>query len=66
MSTLKILGFIFLVLKLTDYIDWSWWLVTAPFYSEYAIYVIADFVLDRKKRRLNQEAAERMRKAWQK
>jgi len=24
------LFFIFLVLKLTNYIDWSWWWITAP------------------------------------
>ena len=26
----SILFFIFLVMKLTHYIDWSWWWVTAP------------------------------------
>ena len=28
-----ILFFIFLVLKLTDVIDWSWWWVTAPLWG---------------------------------
>jgi hypothetical protein len=28
-----ILFFIFLTLKLTGYIDWSWWLVTAPLWG---------------------------------
>lgn len=26
----SVLFLIFLVLKLTHYIDWSWWLITAP------------------------------------
>jgi hypothetical protein len=27
------LGLIFITLKLTHYIDWSWWYVTAPFWG---------------------------------
>lgn len=30
MSVLTILTIIFLVLKLTNYIDWPWWLVVLP------------------------------------
>jgi len=30
MSVLTILTLIFIVLKLTDVIDWSWWLVLTP------------------------------------
>lgn len=26
----SVLFFIFLIMKLTNYIDWSWWWVTAP------------------------------------
>jgi hypothetical protein len=29
-SSLTLLFFIFLVLKLTGVVDWSWWIVTAP------------------------------------
>lgn len=29
-------GMIFLVLKLTGEISWSWWLVTAPFWIAFA------------------------------
>ena len=32
-----ILFLIFLVLKLTNYIDWSWWWVTAPLWIPVAI-----------------------------
>jgi hypothetical protein len=32
-----ILGLIFITLKLMHYINWSWWLVLAPFY----IYTLA-------------------------
>lgn len=31
-SALFLLGLVFLVLKLTGYISWSWWLVCLPFY----------------------------------
>ena len=32
-----ILFLIFLVLKLTNYIDWSWWWITAPLWIPIAI-----------------------------
>lgn len=32
-STLSLLGVLFVGLKLTDYIDWSWWWVTLPFWG---------------------------------
>ena len=32
-STLSLLGIVFVVLKLTGYIDWSWWYVTLPFWG---------------------------------
>lgn len=35
----SVLFFIFLVLKLTHYIDWSWWWITAPFWLPLAIFV---------------------------
>lgn len=28
-----LLGLLFVGLKLADYIDWSWWWVTAPFWG---------------------------------
>ena len=31
-----LLGITFVVLKLTHVIDWSWWLVTAPFWGPVA------------------------------
>jgi len=36
-STSMILFFIFLVLKLTNTIDWSWWWVTCPLWIGIAI-----------------------------
>jgi hypothetical protein len=30
---LGVLGLIFITLKLTGHIDWSWWWVTAPFWG---------------------------------
>ena len=59
---LGILGLIFITLKLTDYIDWSWWWVLAPIWIPFAlvafVFVIvgiawiagAKFVIKRMKR----------------
>lgn len=30
MNFLSVLTLIFIVLKLTDFIDWSWWFILAP------------------------------------
>ena len=35
-----ILGLIFVTLKLTGYIAWSWWLVLLPFYGFFAVTVL--------------------------
>jgi hypothetical protein len=40
MNFLPLLSLLFIALKLTNYIDWSWWLVTAPLYIP-AIIVVA-------------------------
>jgi phosphoglycerol transferase MdoB-like AlkP superfamily enzyme len=32
-STFSLLGVVFIVLKLTDVIDWNWWWVLAPFWG---------------------------------
>lgn len=34
---LGLLGIVFVVLKLTDVIAWSWWLVTLPFWGGLAV-----------------------------
>ena len=39
-----ILFLVFLVLKLTNYIDWSWWWVTAPLWIPIAIVGIVGIV----------------------
>lgn len=36
---LGLLGVSFVTLKLTGYIDWSWWLVTLPFWGGIALLV---------------------------
>ena len=38
-SSTSLLGCIFIVLKLTNYIDWSWWWVLAPFWLGWAIII---------------------------
>jgi hypothetical protein len=35
-----VLGIVFVVLKLTGIIDWSWWWVTAPFWGYFAIILV--------------------------
>jgi hypothetical protein len=39
MSTAMVLFIVFLVLKLTGYITWSWWWVTAPLWGGIAIMI---------------------------
>ena len=34
-----VLFVVFLVLKLTDVIDWSWWWVTAPLWVGFAVFL---------------------------
>lgn len=40
---LGLLGILFVGLKLTGYIDWSWWWVTTPFWGPFAL--VAAFFL---------------------
>ena len=35
-----LLGIVFIVLKLTHYIDWSWWLVLLPLYGGVLLWII--------------------------
>lgn len=35
-----VLGVVFVVLKLTGLIDWSWWLVTLPFWVGFVIVLV--------------------------
>ena len=39
------LGVVFVALKLMGHIDWSWWLVTLPFWWVLAAYVVLGTVL---------------------
>ncbi len=36
-GVLGLLGVLFVALKLTNVIDWSWWLVTLPFWGGFAL-----------------------------
>jgi hypothetical protein len=38
-GVLGLLGITFVVLKLTGFIDWSWWWVTLPFWGGFALAV---------------------------
>lgn len=37
---LGLLTIVFIVLKITGYIDWSWWLVLLPAYGGFALFLI--------------------------
>lgn len=39
-GVLGLLGIAFIVLKLVGVIDWSWWLVTLPFYGPVILLII--------------------------
>lgn len=39
-SAIGLLGVLFVGLKLTGYIDWSWWWVTAPFWGGLAVVAV--------------------------
>ena len=40
LSSLTLLGLIFIVLKVAGIITWSWWLVLAPLWIGWALFVI--------------------------
>lgn len=42
---LGLLGVVFVTLKLTDVIDWSWWWVTAPFWGGFALFAVAAIIV---------------------
>ena len=44
MGTLEVLTLILAVLKLTSYIDWSWWQVTYPLWAGYPVLTIFFFL----------------------
>lgn len=40
-----LLGIVFVTLKLTDVIDWSWWWVTLPFWGGLALLAIIGLIM---------------------
>lgn len=40
-----ILGLIFITLKLTSVITWSWWFVLLPLYGGFALYLLLVFII---------------------
>ena len=43
-GVLGLLGVVFVTLKLTGHIDWSWWYVTMPFWGGFVLVLIVVFV----------------------
>jgi hypothetical protein len=57
-GTLSILGIVFITLKLTEYINWSWWFVLMPLYAipvmaliYLGVLIIYSLYIDKKKRK---------------
>ena len=44
-DVLGLLGVAFIVLKLVGVIDWSWWLVTLPFYGPIILLIITFIIV---------------------
>lgn len=42
---LQLLTIVFVVLKLTHYIDWSWWWVLAPLWAPVVLVIAVVFIL---------------------
>ena len=42
---ITLLFLVFLVLKLTHFIDWSWWWVTAPLWIPIAIIIVISLII---------------------
>lgn len=40
-----LIGICFIVLKITGFIDWSWWYVTMPFWGVFILSVLAAVLL---------------------
>lgn len=40
MGVLSVLAIVFVVLKLTNNIDWSWWWVLAPVWVPFVIFIV--------------------------
>jgi len=50
LSLATILFLIFLILKLTNYIDWSWWWVTSPLWIGTLLISLVLFIIIKSKR----------------
>ncbi|MCQ2994046.1 hypothetical protein NLO95_07945 [Pseudomonas syringae] len=44
-GVLGLLGVLFVGLKLTGFIDWSWWWVTAPFWGALALFLVGAVIV---------------------
>lgn len=44
-GVIGLLGVAFVVLKLTGFINWSWWLVTLPFWGGFAIIILIILIM---------------------
>jgi hypothetical protein len=45
MGFIEVLTLVFVVLKLTGMIDWSWWMVLAPMWMALILYITIAFFL---------------------
>lgn len=45
MSAVGLLGVCLVVMKIVGLIDWSWWLVTLPFWGGLAVVIVLQIIL---------------------
>lgn len=45
LTFLDVLAIVFIVLKLTHVIDWSWWIVLAPIWGAFVLAIIIVLIL---------------------
>ena len=68
MGFLEVLTLIFVVLKLTGQIDWSWWLVLLPEIIAVAIYIICfvifGVIFGRTKKKFDKDFDDDFFKKW--
>ena len=65
-SFFSLLGIVFIVLKLTDFIDWSWWLVLLPLYGGIVLFILFALIYVYFRMKKHSELVEQEKRVQQK
>ena len=61
-----LLGIAFIVLKLCDVVDWSWWWVLAPIWIPFAIgCILLPLYIIEKKKEIDEKHSKQVKSKWQ-